>query len=74
MTEGKDRDEAALAHLAGEFVEAAVAAQNIGLVLLQAEMQALTQVLPGTAAPARSEVELARVEAEVEADFDNMPV
>ena len=38
------------------------------------KIQALTQVLPGTAAPARSEVELARVEAEVEADFDNMPV
>lgn len=78
MTDQKDKDaasgEAALAHLAGEFVEAAVAAQNIGLALLQAEMQALTQVLPGTAAPAHSEAELARAEAQVEADFDNMPV
>lgn len=58
-----------MAHFAGELTEAAVAGQAAGLRLLAAEMQALTQVMPGLAGPGHSPSE-----AEIEADFDNMPV
>ena len=60
-----------MAHLAGEFTEAAVLGQATALRLLYAEMQALTQVMPGRAL---TEAERMAEAAEIEADFDNMPV
>jgi hypothetical protein len=50
-----------------DLVEAGLRLQSQGLDLLLAEMQALASVLPGQAAPARSD-------ADIETDFDNMPV
>lgn len=61
----------AMAHLAAEITEAAISGQAAGLRLLHAEMQALTQVLPGRAA---KEAGAAATDAETEAEFDNMPV
>ncbi len=61
----------AMAHLAGEMGQAVVLGQVTGLRLLLAEMQALTQVLPGRALTG---VEQRTTDAEIEADFDNMPV
>lgn len=61
----------AMAHLAGEMTEAAMLGQASGLRLLFAEMQALTQVMPGRAP---SGAEAAGRDAEIEAEFDNMPV
>ena len=61
----------AMAHLAGEFTEAALLGQSAALRLLYAEMQALTQVMPGRAP---TEAERMAEAAEIEADFDNMPV
>lgn len=58
-----------MAAFAGEMTEAAVAGQAAGLRLLMAEMQALAQVLPGAEGHHHSPTQ-----AEVEADFDNMPV
>lgn len=60
-----------MAHLAGELTEAAVAGQAAGLRLLAAEMQALGQLIPGLGGPGGDHP--AR-DAEIEADFDNMPV
>lgn len=60
-----------MAHLAGEISEAVMMGQASGLRLLLAEMQALTQVMPGRAL---TEAERLATDAEVEADFDNMPV
>lgn len=59
----------AMAKVAGEVTAAAIAGQAAGLGLLLAEMQALAQMLPGGTAPLPE-----RDQAEVEADFDNMPV
>lgn len=59
-----------MAHLAGEMTEAALAGQAAGLRLLQAEMQALAQMMPGGAAVQH----VAKPDTEIEADFDNMPV
>ena len=61
----------AMAQLAGEFTEAAVLGHATALRLLYAEMQALTQVLPGRA---QTEVAQRAEAAEIEAEFDNMPV
>ena len=61
----------AMAHLAGEMTEAAMMGQASGLRLLFAEMQALTQVLPGRST---AEADLRAADTEIEADFDNMPV
>lgn len=58
-----------MAHLAGEMTEAAVAGQAAGLRLLAAEMQALTQLMPGFPG-----ADHGPTDAEIEADFDNMPV
>jgi len=41
--------------------------QHQGLELLRAEMEALATLLPGAAAPSKTD-------AEIEASFDNMPV
>ena len=60
-----------MAHLVGEMTEAAYAGQAVGLQLLAAEMQALSQLMPGMAGLAPGHLQS---EAEVEADFDNMPV
>jgi hypothetical protein len=66
-----------MAALMGEAVEAMAAGQAMGLALLKAEMEALTQVLPG-AVPDEDEATAARrrlaEDASQEADFDNMPV
>lgn len=61
----------AMAHLAGEMTEAALMGQAGGLRLLLAEMQALTQVMPGGAP---TETMRAATDDDTEADFDNMPV
>lgn len=58
-----------MAALAGEMTEAAIAGQAVGLQILMAEMQALAQVMPGADLHHHTPTQ-----AEVEADFDNMPV
>lgn len=66
-----------MAALMGEATEAMVAGQAMGLALLHAEMEALTQMLPG-AVPQETPAEAAQRhltdETASEADFDNMPV
>lgn len=71
-----DRDMAGMAALMGEVVEAMAGAQALGLSLLKAEMEALSQVMPGhpTAHGAEDEARLAAEDAAVEAGFDNLPV
>ena len=59
-----------MAQLAGEVTEVMVAGQAAGLKILAAEMQALTQLMPGMAHPAGE----GPSDAEIESDFDNMPV
>lgn len=59
-----------MAHLVGEMTEMAVTGQAIGLEVLAAEMQALTQLMPGLAGGSVT----TQTDAEVEASFDNMPV
>ena len=59
-----------MAHLATEMTEAALAGQAAGLKLLQAEMEALAQLLPG-GSPVPHQP---KPDTETEADFDNMPV
>ena len=51
---------------------AAIAGQAVGLTVLLVEMQALSKLIPGAAE--HDPAETLRHEAEVEADFDNMPV
>lgn len=58
-----------MAKVAGEVTAAAIAGQAAGLGLLFAEMQALAQMMPGNSAQMPE-----RDQAEVEADFDNMPI
>lgn len=58
-----------MAQFAGEMTEAAVAGQAAGLRMLAAEMQALAQMMPGASGPSHD-----MTDAEIEADFDNMPV
>lgn len=58
-----------MAHLAEEMTEVALAGQAAGLRLLQAEMQALMTLVPGM-----GQGEATTDQAEIEADFDNMPV
>lgn len=66
-----------MAALMGEAVEAMAARQAMGLALLKAEMEALTQVMPGDV-PGETEAEAAQrrlaEEAAQEDGFDNMPV
>jgi hypothetical protein len=54
-----------------ELVSSGLDLQAQALTLLLAEMRALSEALPGAAhaAPSRAETD-----AEIEADFDNMPV
>lgn len=83
MGKDTDEDKAALPRMAGlmgEAVEAAAAGQALTLALLQAELEAITQLMPGLgpAAPAETEAEAEarqrEEEARIETDFDNMPV
>lgn len=59
-----------MTQLAGEMTEVALASQASALRLLQAEMQALAQMMPGGAAAQHA----SKPDNEIEADFDNMPV
>lgn len=59
-----------MAELAAEMTDVMVAGQTAGLRILAAEMQALTQLMPGLAHPAGE----GPTDAEIEAEFDNMPV
>jgi len=61
-----------LAHLAQDMTAATIAGQAAGLTVLLVEMQALSKLIPG--ATAHDAAATLRHEAEVEADFDNMPV
>jgi hypothetical protein len=61
-----------MAHLAQDMASAAVLGQTAGLTLLLAEMQALSRLLP-VAGPLDPGA-LRQHDAEVEAEFDNMPV
>ena len=69
-----------IAGLMGEAVEAAVAGQALTLALLKAELEAITQMLPGlapavaTETEAEAEARQRAEEARIETDFDNMPV
>lgn len=64
--------------MATGFAEATAAAQKAGLEMLQAELQAMTALMPGLAHPhkdeATEEAERRAAEAAVEDGFDNMPV
>lgn len=53
--------------LEAEMIGAGLAAQTTSLDLLLAEMHALAAMMPGHEMPPRAD-------AEIEADFDNMPV
>lgn len=60
-----------MTNLAGEMAEVAAAGQAVGLQILAAEMEALSQVIPGLAG---AQPDHAATDAEIEANFDNMPV
>lgn len=68
----------AMMDLATSLAEATSTAQKAGLELLQAELHALTTLMPGLVPSeedeARQEAERRAVEAAVEEGFDNMPV
>jgi hypothetical protein len=65
---------AQVAHLMGEMTEVALAGQVVGLKILAAEMEALSHGMLGlVGAEPQAGVE-GRTDAEIEADFDNMPV
>ena len=65
---------AQVAHLMGEMTEVALAGQAVGLKILAAEMEALSHVIPGLVGAEPQAVVEGRTDAEIEADFDNMPV
>lgn len=60
-----------MAHLAEEMTEVALAGQAVGLRLLAAEMEALAHLMPGSS---EAVLPSPATDAEIEADFDNMPV
>lgn len=64
----------AMAQLAGEVAELAIAGQAIGVQLLLAEMHALQQVMPGTLATASAPDSAQEPVEESDDAFDNMPV
>lgn len=83
MDEKPEENDPALTRMAGlmgEAVEAAAAGQALTLALLKAELEAITQMLPGLAPGAATETEAEaearqrEEEARIETDFDNMPV
>lgn len=63
-----------VAQLMGEITEVALAGQAVGLKLLAAEMEVLSGMLPGAPGAEPQPVPQNRTDAEIEADFDNMPV
>jgi len=63
-----------VAHLMGEMTEVALAGQVVGLKLLAAEMEALSHLMPGVPGADPQPNPESRTDAEIEADFDNMPV
>jgi hypothetical protein len=65
---------AQVAHLMGEMTEVALAGQAVGLKILAAEMEALSHVIPRLVGAEPQAVVEGRTDAEIEADFDNMPV
>jgi hypothetical protein len=69
----KRSEENPLSHLVEEMVEVAAAGQAAGLRMLQAEMEALTHVLPGVG-HVMTDAERAAEDLKIEAEFDNMPV
>lgn len=75
---GQEEDLRKMAELASQAADAAAKGSAAGLALLLAEMNALSQMMPGLGRPALTsadtEAQARRVEAEVEAGFDNMPV
>lgn len=60
-------------HLVEEMVEVAAANQAAGLKVLQAEIEALSHLMPGTGHK-KTEAERNAEDLKIEADFDNMPV
>jgi hypothetical protein len=68
MTAGRPND---VLQAKAEFVASGLDFQAQALTLLLAEMRALSVVLPGATHPAVARIE---TDAEIEADFDNMPV
>jgi len=79
MTRKPKKDSAAtpaaqVAQLMGEMTETALAGQVVGLKLLAAEMEALSHMLPGVPGADPQPNPESRTDAEIEADFDNMPV
>lgn len=69
-----DKTIESFARLAGDMTAAAMSGQGAGLSLLQAEMRALSLLMPGAALPPRSDAERLAAETAAEAEFDNMPV
>ena len=65
---------AQVAQLMGEMTEVALAGQAVGLKILAAEMEALSHVIPGLVGAEPQAGAKGRTDAEIEADFDNMPV
>ena len=65
---------AQVANLMGEMTEVALAGQAVGLKILAAEMEALSHAIPGLVGAEPQAVVEGRTDAEIEADFDNMPV
>lgn len=61
-----------MAHVVQDMTSAVVLGQTAGLSMLLVEMQALSRLLP--AAGPLDQDALRQHDAEVEADFDNMPV
>ena len=65
---------AQVAHLIGRDDRGGLGGQVVGLKILAAEMEALSHVMPVlVGAEPQAGVE-GRTDAEIEADFDNMPV
>ena len=74
MTQDKNGDKG-LTGLADQAREAVALGQAIGLGMLQAEIEALTHLLPGqTETDAEREARIAAEAAALEDGFDNMPV
>jgi hypothetical protein len=63
-----------VAELVGEMTEVALAGQVAGLQILAAEMEALSHVMPVVLGTEPDLAPEGRTDAEIEADFDNMPV
>ena len=70
MTTNKTDPIDQMTQLVDEMTHVVVAGQAAGLEILAAEMQALTHLMPGLAAAPGT----GPSDAEIEAEFDNMPV